>query len=194
MDYGYIRVGKSTDPKVEEGYITKLKEFGVKSENIYKDVGSYWEDLPVFKKLINNILKSKDILYVPQLKQIGKSLIDFLQLQQELRYKDVLLIVLELPQAMDLNFQYQLQDVLCKLGQKEAEQRIRRQKRGIEEAKEKGLFPPKTRMTEEEVYLIYKLKKEKKTVAEIATLVPYSRATIYRVLSQQYRYPRPSEK
>lgn len=187
--YGYIKLNKG-DEKSMNNYKAELMDKEIKITDIYDYIGSYDEELPAFFELINNILQSGDILYVPRLWQVGKSLVDFLKLQQKLSIRSILLIVLELPLSENLEFQYQLQKCLSMLSQKEAEQRIRRQKRAIQKSLELMRFVKlQTRVTPKIVKKIKDMKDEKKKVVEIAKEVGLSVPTIYRILSKTYNYP-----
>ena len=190
IHYGYIRFRSEEDKEDRfESYQNELLNMEIEEQNIYWDIHHYWEELPIFERLIENILKPKDILYIPRLRHVGKSLVDFLKVQQDLKDKDILLVILELPSPEDLIFQHRLQEAFSEIAQKEAEQRIRRQKRGIEEAKKKGIIGRKTKMTAENVHKIYKLKQENVSVLEISRKIQCSPATIYRVLRQEFDYP-----
>lgn len=105
--YGYARVS-SKSQKSKSSLECQKKELivkGVPEDNIHIEVGSTKgsiENLPIFKKLIEEELKKKDLLIVTKMDRCSQNVLSFFQLQKKLFDRDISFITLDMPYSTDI--------------------------------------------------------------------------------------------
>lgn len=187
MIYGYARVS-STGQNLE-AQIKQLKEFGCEKIFREKVSGRKKDNREQFNKLLNSVAPG-DTIVVTKLDRFARSTRDALNTIEELKQKEVNLIVLNLSgMHMDLSSPTGklFVTLLSAVAEFEADMIRERQREGIELAKQRGVYKGRPRTyTERHKGLQYALKlfKErdtnKMTVDEICEITQISRATLYR--------------
>ena len=195
--YAYIRVRpdeKETQIKYYKKILKSLENKQTGNIQIRMDIAHYNEPWPMLNQLIDKELNPGDILYVPEVRQISRSIQSFLGINEVLNEKKIILIILELSKPttdnhVDLSSTYKvskkLQKIFSKLYKLEKDQRLRRQKRAINIAKEEGKVigrPSYLSKNENIIKKVSLLRKKGTKVPQIADKVGLSIATVYRIL------------
>ena len=193
--YGYIRVSsKSQESNSSIKYQKKqLIQNGIQPENIRIEVGSATNEIKnrlVFQKLIQEELKSNDLLMVTKIDRCSRNTLEFLKLQDILFKKNITFVVLDLPTSIDLATNKLIATTLSGIAEFENNRRKERQKQGIRAAQQEGKYTGRKSIINQTLIQKVKNLKENKnlSVTEIAKVLGISRPTIYKILKQELNY------
>lgn len=193
--YGYIRVSsKSQESNSSIKYKKEqLIQNGIQPENIRIEVGSATNEIKnrlVFQKLIQEELKSNDLLMVPKIDRCSRNTLKFLKLQDILFKKNITFVALDLPTSIDLATNKLIATTLSGIAEFENNRRKERQKQGIRAAQKEGKYTGRKSIINKTLIQKVKNLKENKnlSVTEIAKVLGISRPTIYKILKQELNY------
>jgi len=193
--YGYIRVSsKSQESNSSIKYQKEqLIQNGIQPENIRIEVGSATNKIKnrlVFKKLIQEELKSNDLLMVTKIDRCSRNTLEFLKLQDILFKKNITFVALDLPTSIDLATNKLIATTLSGIAEFENNRRKERQKQGIRAAQQEGKYTGRKSIINQTLIQKVKNLKENKnlSVTEIAKVLGISRPTIYKILKQELNY------
>ena len=193
--YGYIRVSsKSQESNSSIKYQKEqLIQNGIQPENIRIEVGSATNEIKnrlVFQKLIQEELKSNDLLMVTKIDRYSRNTLEFLKLQDILFKKNITLVALDLPTSIDLATNKLIATTLSGIAEFENNRRKERQKQGIRAAQQEGKYTGRKSIINQTLIQKVKNLKENKnlSVTEIAKVLGISRPTIYKVLKNELGY------
>ena len=193
--YGYIRVSsKSQESNSSIEYQKEqLIQNGIQPENIRIEVGSATNEIKnrlVFQKLIQEELKSNDLLMVTKIDRCSRNTLEFLKLQDILFKKNITFVALDLPTSIDLATNKLIATTLSGIAEFENNRRKERQKQGIRAAQQQGKYTGrKTIINQTLIQKVKNLKENKNlSVTEIAKVLGISRPTIYKILKQELNY------
>lgn len=99
MKYGYARIStgkQNTDRQVEE-----LKKYDLHKIYIDKINGSNF-DRPEFDKLMNDVLRKGDELYIKETDRLGRNKSQTLEVLRDLKAKGVIVRILEIPTTLTI--------------------------------------------------------------------------------------------
>ena len=193
--YGYIRVSsKSQESNSSIKYKKEqLIQNGIQPENIRIEVGSATNEIKnrlVFQKLIQEELKSNDLLMVTKIDRCSRNTLEFLKLQDILFKKNITFVALDLPTSIDLATNKLIATTLSGIAEFENNRRKERQKQGIRAAQKEGKYTGRKSIINQTLIQKVKNLKENKnlSVTEIAKVLGISRPTIYKILKQELNY------
>ena len=193
--YGYIRVSsKSQESNSSIEYQKEqLIQNGIQPENIRIEVGSATNEIKnrlVFQKLIQEELKSNDLLMVTKIDRCSRNTLEFLKLQDILFKKNITFVALDLPTSIDLATNKLIATTLSGIAEFENNRRKERQKQGIRAAQQEGKYTGRKSIINQTLIQKVKNLKENKnlSVTEIAKVLGISRPTIYKILKQELNY------
>ena len=193
--YGYIRVSsKSQESNSSIKYQKEqLIQNGIQPENIRIEVGSATNEIKnrlVFQKLIQEELKSNDLLMVTKIDRCSRNTLEFLKLQDILFKKNITFVALDLPTSIDLATNKLIATTLSGIAEFENNRRKERQKQGIRAAQREGKYTGRRSIINQTLIQKVKNLKENKnlSVTEIAKVLGISRPTIYKILKQELNY------
>jgi DNA invertase Pin-like site-specific DNA recombinase len=193
--YGYVRV--NTESQESNSSIKYQKEQliqnGIQAENIRIEIESTATEIrnrPVFKKLIQEELKSNDLLMVTKIDRCSRNTLEFLKLQDILFKKNITFVALDLPTSVDLTTNKLIATTLSDIAEFENNIRKQRQNQGIQRAKNEGKYNGrKTIINQTLIQKVKILKEDKKlSVTKISKIVGISRPTIYKILKEELGY------
>ena len=193
--YGYIRVSsKSQESNSSIKYQKEqLIQNGIQPENIRIEVGSATNEIKnrlVFQKLIQEELKSNDLLMVTKIDRCSRNTLEFLKLQDILFKKNITFVALDLPTSIDLATNKLIATTLSGIAEFENNRRKERQKQGIRAAQQEGKYTGrKSTINRTLIQKVKNLKENKNlSVTEIAKVLGRSRPTIYKILKEELNY------
>ena len=193
--YGYIRVSsKSQESNSSIKYQKEqLIQNRIQPENIRIEVGSATNEIKnrlVFQKLIQEELKSNDLLMVTKIDRCSRNTLEFLKLQDILFKKNITFVALDLPTSIDLATNKLIATTLSGIAEFENNRRKERQKQGIRAAQQEGKYTGRKSIINQTLIQKVKNLKENKnlSVTEIAKVLGISRPTIYKILKQELNY------
>lgn len=193
--YGYIRVSSKSQESNSsiKSQKEQLIQNGIQPENIRTEVGSATNEIKnrlVFQKLIQEELKSNDLLMVTKIDRCSRNTLEFLKLQDILFKKNITFVALDLPTSIDLATNKLIATTLSGIAEFENNRRKERQKQGIRAAQQQGKYTGrKTIINKTLIQKVKNLKENKNlSVTEIAKLLGISRPTIYKILKQELNY------
>ena len=193
--YGYIRVSsKSQESNSSIKYQKEqLIQNGIQPENIRIEVGSATNEIKnrlVFQKLIQEELKSNDLLMVTKIDRCSRNTLEFLKLQDILFKKNITFVALDLPTSIDLATNKLIATTLSGIAEFENNRRKERQKQGIRAAQQQGKYTGRKSIINQTLIQKVKNLKENKnlSVTEITKVLGISRPTIYKILKQELNY------
>ena len=193
--YGYIRVSsKSQESNSSIKYQKEqLIQNGIQPKNIRIEVGSATNEIKnrlVFQKLIQEELKSNDLLMVTKIDRCSRNTLEFLKLQDILFKKNITFVALDLPTSIDLATNKLIATTLSGIAEFENNRRKERQKQGIRAAQQEGKYTGRKSIINQTLIQKVKNLKENKnlSVTEIAKVLGISRPTIYKILKQELNY------
>ena len=193
--YGYIRVSSKSQKSNSSIKYQKeqLIQNGIQPENIRIEVGSATNEIKnrlVFQKLIQEELKSNDLLMVTKIDRCSRNTLEFLKLQDILFKKNITFVALDLPTSIDLATNKLIATTLSGIAEFENNRRKERQKQGIRAAQQQGKYTGrKTIINQTLIQKVKNLKENKNlSVTEIAKVLGISRPTIYKILKQELNY------
>ena len=193
--YGYIRVSsKSQESNSSIKYQKEqLIQNRIQPENIRIEVGSATNEIKnrlVFQKLIQEELKSNDLLMVTKIDRCSRNTLEFLKLQDILFKKNITFVALDLPTSIDLATNKLIATTLSGIAEFENNRRKERQKQGIRAAQQQGKYTGRKSIINQTLIQKVKNLKENKnlSVTEIAKVLGISRPTIYKILKQELNY------
>lgn len=193
--YAYVRVSSKSQESNSSIEFQKqqLIQNGIEEENIFVEIGSGANEIknrPVFQKLLEEELKSNDLLMVTKIDRCSRNTLEFLKLQDILFKKNITFVALDLPTSVDLATNKLMATTLSAMAEFENNRRKERQKQGIRAAQKKGKY--QGRKTVINKALIQKVKHLKETknlsVVDISKLTGVSSPTIYKVLKEHLGY------
>ena len=193
--YGYIRVSSKSQESNSsiKSQKEQLIQNGIQPENIRIEVGSASNEIKsrlVFQKLIQEELKSNDLLMVTKIDRCSRNTLEFLKLQDILFKKNITFVALDLPTSIDLATNKLIATTLSGIAEFENNRRKERQKQGIRAAQQQGKYTGrKTIINQTLIQKVKNLKENKNlSVTEIAKVIGISRPTIYKILKQELNY------
>lgn len=193
--YGYIRVSSKSQESNSsiESQTKKLIAQGIPKNNLRVEVASAASEThnrPVLQKLIEQELQENDLLMVTKLDRCSRNTLEFLKLQDNLFRRSITFVALDIPHSNDLATNKLIATSLSAIATFENDRRRERQKEGILAAKKANKY--KGRKTVINKSLISKVKELKEnsnlSVTQIAKVTEKSRATIYKVLTNELGY------
>jgi len=193
--YGYIRVSSKSQESNSsiKSQKEQLIQNGIQPENIRIEVGSATNEIKnrlVFQKLIQEELKSNDLLMVTKIDRCSRNTLEFLKLQDILFKKNITFVALDLPTSIDLATNKLIATTLSGIAEFENNRRKERQKQGIRAAQQEGKYTGRKSIINQTLIQKVKNLKENKnlSVSEIAKVLGISRPTIYKILKQELNY------
>ena len=193
--YGYIRVSSRSQESNSSIKYQKeqLIQNDIQPENIRIEVGSATNEIKnrlVFQKLIQEELKSNDLLMVTKIDRCSRNTLEFLKLQDILFKKNITFVALDLPTSIDLATNKLIATTLSGIAEFENNRRKERQKQGIRAAQQEGKYTGRKSIINQTLIQKVKNLKENKnlSVTEIAKVLGISRPTIYKILKQELNY------
>ena len=193
--YGYIRVSSKSQESNSsiKSQKEQLIQNGIQPENIRIEVGSASNEIKsrlVFQKLIQEELKSNDLLMVTKIDRCSRNTLEFLKLQDILFKKNITFVALDLPTSIDLATNKLIATTLSGIAEFENNPRKERQKQGIRAAQQEGKYTGRKSIINQTLIQKVKNLKENKnlSVTEIAKVLGISRPTIYKILKQELNY------
>nr|AHI51275.1 putative serine recombinase [Cylindrotheca closterium] len=193
--YGYIRVSsKSQESNSSIKYQKEqLIQNGIQPENIRVEVGSATNEIKsrlVFQKLIQEELRSNDLLMVTKIDRCSRNTLEFLKLQDLLFKKKITFVALDLPTSIDLATNKLIATTLSGIAEFENNRRKDRQKQGIRAAQQQGKYTGRKSIINQTLIQKVKNLKENKnlSVTEISKVLGISRPTIYKILKKELNY------
>ena len=143
--YGYIRVSSKSQESNSsiKSQKEQLIQNGIQPENIRIEVGSATNEIKnrlVFQKLIQEELKSNDLLMVTKIDRCSRNTLEFLKLQDILFKKNITFVALDLPTSIDLATNKLIATTLSGIAEFENNRRKERQKQGIRAAQQQGKY------------------------------------------------------
>ena len=193
--YGYIRVSSKSQESNSsiKSQKEQLIQNGIQPENIRIEVGSATNEIKtrlVFQKLIQEELKSNDLLMVTKIDRCSRNTLEFLKLQDILFKKNITFVALDLPTSIDLATNKLIATTLSGIAEFENNRRKERQKQGIRATQREGKYTGRRSIINQTLIQKVKNLKENKnlSVTEIAKVLGISRPTIYKILKQELNY------
>jgi DNA invertase Pin-like site-specific DNA recombinase len=193
--YGYVRVSSKSQESNSSLEFQKqeLIQNGIQAKDIRVEVGSGANEIknrPVFQKLLEEELKSNDLLMVTKIDRCSRNTLEFLKLQDILFKKNITFVALDLPTSVDLATNKLIATTLSGIAEFENNRRKERQKQGIRTAQREGKYTGrKSIITKPLISKIKDLKETKNlSVSEISKLLGISRPTIYKILKEHLGY------
>jgi DNA invertase Pin-like site-specific DNA recombinase len=188
MKYGYGRV--STHHQELEVQIKALKQAGAEKIIIEKVSGKNLERAGL-QDLFNQ-LQEGDTLIITKMDRIARNVQDGIQLIDSLNERGIILHVLNMGIFDNSPTSRLIRNILLSVGEWERDMILERQKEGIAEAKERGVYKGRIKKyTDKHKGLNHALElfsnrnTNKKTVKEIEAITGISRATLYREAKQR---------
>ena len=193
--YGYIRVSSKSQESNSsiKSQKEQLIQNGIQLENIRIEVGSATNEIKnrlVFQKLIQEELKSNDLLMVTKIDRCSRNTLEFLKLQDILFKKNITFVALDLPTSIDLATNKLIATTLSGIAEFENNRRKERQKQGIRAAQQQGKYTGRKSIINQTLIQKVKNLKENKnlSVTEISKVLGISRPTIYKILKEELNY------
>jgi DNA invertase Pin-like site-specific DNA recombinase len=193
--YGYVRVSSKSQESNSsiKSQKDQLIQNGIEPENIRIEVGSGANEIknrPVFQKLMEEELKSNDLLMVTKIDRCSRNTLEFLKLQDILFKQNITFVALDLPTSIDLATNKLIATTLSGIAEFENNRRKERQKHGIRAAQQQGKYTGRKSIINQTLIQKVKNLKENKnlSVTEIAKVLGISRPTIYKILKQELNY------
>ncbi|RAK47827.1 transposon DNA-invertase (plasmid) [Macrococcoides bohemicum] len=198
MKIGYARVS-STSQNLDR-QISNLKNVGCQKIFTEKMSGKNIKDRPVLQEALN-YCREQDIFIVESLDRLGRNYDEVIQTIQQLKVKDVQLIITSLPimqeiignELMDKFVKDLIIQILAMISEQERAESKRRQAQGIAIAKEKGIYKGKPleysatarNPQKRQIYFsIVEALNNNMSVSKIAKTYGISRKTVYRIKNQ----------
>jgi len=198
MKIGYARVS-STSQNLDR-QISNLKNVGCQKIFTEKMSGKNIKDRPVLQDALN-YCREQDIFIVESLDRLGRNYDEVIQTIQQLKVKDVQLIITSLPimqeiignELMDKFVKDLIIQILAMISEQERAESKRRQAQGIAIAKEKGIYKGKPleysatarNPQKRQIYFsIVEALNNNMSVSKIAKTYGISRKTVYRIKNQ----------
>ena len=178
VGYGRVSsIGQSLDVQS-----SKLKSFGCDKIFLDKHSGTT-ADRPKLKEC-RNYVRQGDSLVITKLDRLARSTYHLTQIAEELKEKDVDLIVLDQNIDTSTPTGKLLFNVLASIAEFETEIRKERQMEGIAKAKEKGVqFGRKPKLREREIDQLRQERENGAKISELMSKYSISKASVYRLLA-----------
>jgi len=178
VGYGRVSsIGQSLDVQ-----IAKLEKFNCDKIFLDKHTGTT-ADRPKLKEA-RNYVRQGDSLVITKLDRLARSTYHLTQIAEELKQKDVDLVVLDQNIDTSTSTGKLLFNVLASIAEFETEIRQERQMEGIAKAKEKGVhFGRKPKMRDQEIEEMRQARKKGRKISELMAMYSISKATVYRLLA-----------
>ncbi|TQV87364.1 recombinase family protein [Aliikangiella coralliicola] len=178
--FAYARVSTA-----EQNLDSQLKELRTvcSEQNIVteKASGTNTTGRPNFNNLIDNTLRSGDLLYVQRLDRLARSTSDLLKIVGKLEKKGVDLIIMDNPDLDTTTSTGKMMfTILGAVAQFETDLRKERQLAGIEIAKAKGVYKGRKPLSEEKIIAVNELVESGKSVTQACKKVGIGKASYYR--------------
>ena len=177
VGYGRVSsIGQSLD--VQE---SKLNEYGCDQLFLDKHSGTT-ADRPKLKE-IRNYVRRGDSLVITKLDRLARSTYHLTQIAEELKQKDVDLVVLDQNIDTSTPTGKLLFNMLASIAEFETEIRRERQMEGIAKAKEKGIqFGRKPKLQNQDIDQMRKEREKGVKISELMDKYSISKASVYRLL------------
>jgi DNA invertase Pin-like site-specific DNA recombinase len=186
MKYGYARVS-TVDQNVNQQAEKLIEQYSIDPENIIQEVWSgKTTERPALQKLINKTLKPGDKLYVFHISRLGRKASEVLQLVDDLKDRDIGLVVYELD-STDLTTPTGklLLTMLAGLAEMELETLKERQRIGITRAKKEGKYIGRKPVDSKIIDTAFQLKNNGVSIDAIAAQLKLGRSTLYREFAKR---------
>lgn len=186
MKYGYARVS-TVDQNVNQQAEKLIEQYGIDPENIIQEVWSgKTTERPALQKLVNKKLKPGDKLYVFHISRLGRKTSEVLQLVDDLKDRDIGLVVYELD-STDLTTPTGklLLTMLAGLAEMELETLKERQRIGIARAKKEGKYTGRKPVDSKIIDTALQLKNNGVSIYAIAAQLKLGRSTLYREFAKR---------
>lgn len=177
IGYGRVSsIGQSLD--VQE---SKLNEYGCDQLFLDKHSGTT-ADRPKLKE-IRNYVRRGDSLVITKLDRLARSTYHLTQIAEELKQKDVDLVVLDQNIDTSTPTGKLLFNMLASIAEFETEIRKERQMEGIAKAKEKGIqFGRKPKLQKQDIRKMRQERENGAKISELMTKYSLSKASVYRLM------------
>ena len=178
VGYGRVStVGQSLDVQK-----SKLSKYGCDKIFLDKHSGST-ADRPKLKE-VRNYVRHGDSLVITKLDRLARSTYHLTQIAEELKQKEVDLVVLDQNIDTSTPTGKLLFNMLASIAEFETEIRKERQMEGISKAKERGVqFGRKPVLDEKEIEQMRKDRKKGVKISDLMSKYSLSKASVYRLLA-----------
>jgi len=181
MKYGYARVS-TAEQNVNQQVQKLIDQYNIDPANIVQEVWTgKTTERPALQKLITKTLKQGDTLYVFHISRLGRKASEVLQLVDDLKERDIGLVVYELD-STDLTTPTGklLLTMLAGLAEMELETLRERQRIGIDRAKQEGKYTGRKPVDSKIIDTALQLKGNGLSIDAIAAQLKLGRSTLYR--------------
>jgi DNA invertase Pin-like site-specific DNA recombinase len=181
MKYGYARVS-TVAQNVNQQAEKLIEQHSIDPENIIQEVWTgKTTERPALQKLVNKTLKPGDKLHVFHVSRLGRKASEVLQLVDDLKERDIGLVVYELD-STDLTTPTGklLLTMLAGLAEMELETLRERQRIGIDRAKKEGKYTGRKPVDPKIIDTALQLKSNGVSIDAIAAQLRLGRSTLYR--------------
>lgn len=181
MKYGYARVS-TAEQNVNQQVLKLIDQYNIDPNDVVQETWSgKTTDRPALQKLVNKTLKSGDTLYVFHISRLGRKASEVLQLVDDLKERDIGLVVYELD-STDLTTPTGklLLTMLAGLAEMELETLRERQRIGIDRAKKEGKYTGRKAVNPKIIDTALQLKENGVSIDAIAAQLKLGRSTLYR--------------
>jgi putative DNA-invertase from lambdoid prophage Rac len=183
-DYGYTRT--STDSQDGAGQIHRLLEAGIPHGRIFTDQGisGMRAERPAFSRVLS-LLEAGDVLVVPELSRLGRSVKNVLAVIEDLESRSVGLRILDLALDTTTPVGRMTVTVLAAVARLERDLISERTKAALDARKAQGMkLGAPAKLTPAQERIVVQLRAGGAKPADIAADMEVSRATVYRVLAR----------
>jgi DNA invertase Pin-like site-specific DNA recombinase len=181
MKYGYARVS-TVEQNVNQQAEKLIEQYSIDPENIIHEVWTgKTTERPALQKRVNKTLKPGDKLHVFHVSRLGRKASEVLQLVDDLKERDIGLVVYELD-STDLTTPTGklLLTMLAGLAEMELETLRERQRIGIDRAKKEGKYTGRKPVDPKIIDTALRLKSNGVSIDAIAAQLRLGRSTLYR--------------
>ena len=186
MNYGYARVS-TAEQNVNQQVLKLIDQYNIDPNDVVQETWSgKTTERPALQKLINRTLKSGDTLYVFHISRLGRKASEVLQLVDDLKDRDIGLVVYELDNT-DLTTPTGklLLTMLAGLAEMELETLRERQRIGIDRAKMEGKYTGRKPVDSKIIDTALQMKENGVSIDAIAAQLKLGRSTLYRELGKR---------
>ena len=178
VGYGRVSsIGQSLDVQK-----SKLEKYGCDKIFLDKHSGTT-ADRPKLKE-VRNYVRHGDSLVITKLDRLARSTYHLTQIAEELKKKEVDLIVLDQNIDTSTPTGKLLFNMLASIAEFETEIRSERQMEGIAKAKEKGVrFGRKAKLNADQLVALRRDREQGSKIAELMRRYSLSKASVYRLLA-----------
>jgi len=186
MNYGYARVS-TAEQNVNQQVLKLIDQYNIDPNDVVQETWSgKTTERPALQKLINRTLKSGDTLYVFHISRLGRKASEVLQLVDDLKDRDIGLVVYELDNTnLTTPTGKLLLTMLAGLAEMELETLRERQRIGIDRAKMEGKYTGRKPVDSKIIDTALQMKENGVSIDAIAAQLKLGRSTLYRELGKR---------